>query len=163
MVSLGTVLPYYCLRDPHTSATWASHLVYWEPFSVIFYKILRAASQKWIVISPNNSWSAFHRKVLFIHIGRIRLQRCADLEKRAKGAPSNLTVHLRTTQKRALWLVEVIGEDSLCAECGYTKIYLCNHLDLMINMSSWLGPQLGSLDVVKIVNDMIFYPIIFFI
>ncbi len=44
----------------------------------MFFKIPQVLSQKWIVVGPNNDWSVFHRKVLFLCKGPIKWQRCAD-------------------------------------------------------------------------------------
>ncbi len=44
--------------------------------------ILLVLSQNWIVVSPNENWSVFHRRALFIHFGLFKWQRCADFLER---------------------------------------------------------------------------------
>lgn len=64
--------------------------------------------------SSNDNWSVFHRRVLFIHIGRVKCQRCADLIERGN---SKVLVRVRRTLRkialRAQWLVGTIGAESI--------------------------------------------------
>ncbi len=78
---------------------------------MLFYKILQMPPQKWIVVSPNNYWSVFHRKVLFIHIDWIKVW--GPLGKGLQAYWYLSEGHLEKRPLRALWLVAAFGEDSL--------------------------------------------------
>ncbi len=47
-----------------------------------FHKISQVPSLKWKLVSRHNNWGIFHGRVLFLHIGRMKWQRCVDLWER---------------------------------------------------------------------------------
>ncbi len=125
--STSRVNKYNCVNE-------MAHLI----FLVMFYKITEASSQKWIVVSPKDNWSVFHRRVQFIQIDRIKWQRCADLYKGASGVPSNVMVHIR----RTLRLVVAIREDShVGIVCIYYNITQYMYFD---SLSCQIDVQLES-------------------
>ncbi len=83
----------------------------------IFYNIPQASFQKWIVVSPNDNWSEFNKKVLLIQINSDQVAKVCGPQRKGQqvhrvACRYMLEEHLEKGALRALKLV-AIWEESL--------------------------------------------------
>ncbi len=86
-----------------------------EPYRIpnYIYRIQWAPSQKLIVSSPNDNWTVFHRRVLFIHIRSGQVAKLwKPLRKGQHVCQYVLEGHLEKGALRALWLMAALWEGS---------------------------------------------------